>query len=172
MKINKIEQNIHSNILESHLKKIFSVIFEYHKNKKTIIFLGIPKRIENKYKKTFSKTRHIFLPEYYWINGLLTNKNSLFKYIKKRIFLNKKINIHNLQQYFSINRKPNLLVNFNVELNKNLLKESMKLKIPVINIFNEPNDNKVLYQISSNIKLNEKKYDKYVFNILYSVISK
>merc|ERR1712024_102201 len=91
-KINKIKRNIQSNILELHLKKIFSVIFEYHKNRKLIIFLGIPKKIKNKYKRTFSKTKHIFLPEYYWVNGLLTNKNSLFKYIKKRIYLNKKIN--------------------------------------------------------------------------------
>lgn len=146
--------------LELNFKKILSVIFQYHKNKKTIIFLGLPNRFANK--------QHLFLPQFYWIRGLLTNKRSLFKYMKKAInYDNKNI----LKQYFSLNKIPDLFVIFDSKPNNALLKEALKLKIPVIFLGSQfTSRHKILYQISLNKKTI--KYNKFITNLLYSILSK
>lgn len=165
IKINKIYRNFDTKEnkkidLELYFKKILSIIFQYHKNKKTIIFLGLANKLKNK--------QHIFLPEFYWARGLLTNKSSLFKYIKKSTNLNNKIV---LQQYFSLNKKPDLLVIFSSKLNNDLLKEASKLKIPVIFLGNDfVTTYNILYQIP--FKYNKLKYNKFLINLLYSVFLK
>ena len=117
------------------LKKALMIIFQYNKNKKKILFIGIPQKIQNQYKHKLKKTRHTFLPEYYstidlvsnkFITGIsLKDKNSSFlfdetkiKLAKNRVFLKKKFN---------------LIVIVNSKLVLPLIKkEALKLKIPMV----------------------------------------
>jgi len=82
MKITKKNFNNYNDLL--YLKQIFSIIFKYHKNRKTIMFLGVPAEIVNKYKGKIFRTKHIFISDNYWTKGLLTNKSAFVKGLKKK----------------------------------------------------------------------------------------
>lgn len=110
--------------LELHFKKIFSIIFQYHKNDKTIIFLDSPYKFKNK--------QHLFLSTLHWLPGLLTNKQHVYK------------NNDLYEKYSFLTKKPDLFVIFQDKLNDNLLKEILKLKIPIF-MFGHPTFNKIKY---------------------------
>jgi len=103
--------------LELHFKKIFSIIFQYHKNNKTIIFLDSPYKFKTK--------QHLFLSTLQWMPGLLTNK----QYIDTNSYLPRK--------HSFLNKSPDLFVVFNSKTDNSLLKEISKLKIPVF-MFDNP----------------------------------
>lgn len=125
------------------LKKALLVIFQYHVNNKKILFLG-----ENSHKKT----KHLFLPEFYWIKGLLTNKVTLFKYIKKRVNLFRPNKVKN---YFLLKKKPDLIVLLNIKLQPLVEMEANKLKIPVIVLSTEKKkSDSLLHSIFKKNKLN------------------
>lgn len=113
-------------LAETYLKKAISIIFQYHMKNKKILFVGVNKKIQNKYKHVLKKTKHLFLPEKYWIKGLLTNKVTVFKYIKKSFSSTK------IKNYFLLKKSPNLIVIFNKQSQASIIKEAIKLKIPVI----------------------------------------
>ena len=94
--------------LELHFKKIVSIIFQYHKNNKTIIFLDFPYKFKTK--------QHLFLSASQWMPGLLTNKEHNRNFYSKHFFSKK---------------SPDLFIVFNSKIDNNLLKEISKLKIPV-----------------------------------------
>lgn len=170
----KISQNnIFSNRLEDvevYLKKALSIIFQYHLNNKKILFVGISKPIQNKHKKTLRKTKHLFLPESYWIKGLLTNKVTVFKYIKKRVNL---FTSNKVKNYFLLKNKPNLIVLFNAETQIAVLKEAVKLKIPVIALTCDmPYNRNISYQLPVRYLRTNIKNSNFFSSLLNSMFKK
>ena len=66
--------NVNISKLIIKLKKSLQIIFRYHKEKKRILFIGIPEIIETKIN---SETNHIAIPNFYNIYGLFVNKSVL-----------------------------------------------------------------------------------------------
>lgn len=129
--------------IEIHLKQSLKIIYEYHIKQKKILFIGLP--ILNKIfiNDIFKSTSHIFMSEATWINGLLSNT----KYVKKH---NQNLTNIELKRFFnSLNTKPDLIILFNTKNDFKIIKEINKLKIPIIRFNN----------------LNEKKYDKILYNV-------
>lgn len=155
------------NIAESYLKKAMSIIYNFHIKNKKILFVGVDKKIQNKYKNT---TKHLFLPESYWIKGLLTNRVTVFKYIRN--------NQHNftptkIKNYFLLKKKPNLIVLFSEQNQTSMIKEAIKLKIPVI-VLNTKKINLegILYPIHINSSTLNQKNNNLIDIILNSIFRK
>jgi len=51
--------------------------------KKRILFLGTPLQIISQFKKVLINTKHFFIPEYAWVDGIITNKVLFFKHLSK-----------------------------------------------------------------------------------------
>jgi len=166
MKVKKELLNNCTNLL--YLKQVFSIIFEYNENKKTIMFLGVPSKIINNYKKKIFKSKHIFIPENYWTKGLLTNKSSFSKGLKNERMISAK-NLY-VRKYLAKKRKPNLLIIFNHRNKLEILKETTKLKIPVVSLFDFDESNYVLYPIVSNE--NKIRYNHLIFYLLISLFKR
>ena len=136
--------------LELHFKKVIEIIFQYHKNNKTIIFLDSPYKFKTK--------QHLFLSTFFWPPGLLTNKQFIHK--DKSLY----------HRFSSLNKKPHLFVVFDHKLNDSLFKETLKLKIPVLMFFNSSfkahkiKYNKFIYYLLRNT-LNLNDYTKKETNI-------
>ena len=166
MKTKKEFLNNCTNLL--YLKQVFSIIFEYNENKKTIMFLGVPLKIINNYKRKIFKSKHIFIPKNYWTKGLLTNKNSFSKGLKNKRMVSVK-NLH-VRKYLAKKKKPNLLIIFNHKNKFEILKETTKLKIPVVSLFDFDESNYVLYPIVSNE--NKIRYNHLIFYLLISLFKR
>lgn len=118
-------------VVETDIKKKLLIIFKYHKNNKKIMFVGMSNENFEK------KSNHLFLPSYYWVNGLLSNKTVAFKYIKTRLISSAS---NNLKNYVSLKIKPDLIVLFNTDYEEIIIKEAVDLKVPVL-ILSEKNSN-------------------------------
>jgi len=154
------------------LKKALHIIYQYHMNNKKIIFIGIPVNIDLSFKKLFKKTRHIIIPSPLWMNGLITNKLSCFKYLSK----NKKlINNKILELLFKMKNKIDLIVILDNSKKTLVLNESYLLKIPTISLnynFKITNE-KSSYKIPGNFQFRKKKSGhQFFYYILTSIIKK
>ena len=161
--------------LEVYLKKALMIIFQYHLNNKKILFIGIPEKARNKHRQKLKKTKHLFLPESYWIKGLLTNKVTIFKYIKNRINAStlSVIKTKQVKNYFLLKKKPNLIVLFNSKFQSPIMKEAIKLKIPVIALNPKMrSDRGTLYKIPGNYDCVDKKNNNFFLLLLNSVLKK
>lgn len=155
------------NLTETYLKKAIFIIFQFHIKNKKILFIGVDETIKKKYKNV---SKHLFLPEFYWFKGLLTNKIQVFKYIKK--------NQHNfmpakIKNYFLLKKKPNLIVLFNEQDQTTMIKEAVKLKIPII-VLNtkQANFDKILYPIYANSSMISQVNNNLIISILNSIFKK
>ena len=160
--------------IELHLKKALQIIYNYHFNNKKIFFVGVPKKVQQNFVKTLQKTQHLFIPESTWINGILSNKVSIFKYIHQQINTNiktkKKSDIKSL---FEIQQKPDLIVIFNKAAELNALQEGNKLRIPTIVVTDSLNvDSSILYKIPGNFHFLNKKLNNIFFILLNSIFKK
>ena len=89
--------------IELHLKKALQIIYEFHLNNKRIFFIGIPLNFQNNFSKILKKTKHLSIPESIWINGILSNKNATFQFLKS-----KKIKIYKTKKF--TNKKPSTII--------------------------------------------------------------
>jgi len=142
--------------IELRLKQILKIIFVFNKVKKKIVFVGFPKYNTYDFLSLFNKLDHNYLNNKSWINGLLTNSNSISYYLKsKKVFkLLKKQNILFLQKLNNLEHKPDLIVLYNETKNIELIKEAIKLKIPIISFLNE----------------GETKNSHFIYNVFYCKI--
>lgn len=168
----KLYQNSLKNfdIAEAYLKKAIFIIFQFSIKNKKILFVGVDKKIQKKYKNISKQTKHLFLPESYWIKGLLTNRVTVFKYIRN--------NQHNftptkIKNYFLLKKKPNLIVLFSEQNQTSMIKEAIKLKIPVI-VLNTKKINLegILYPIHINSSTLNQKNNNLIDIILNSIFRK
>jgi len=115
--------------IKLYIKHAFYVIYQYHYSGKTILFVGLPNIKQKNIFKILKLSKHYFIPENMWINGLLSNKISIFRHLKDTF--KKRDLVMNL---LGIKKNPHLIVIFNPSKDLNTIIESYKLNIPVITL--------------------------------------
>jgi ribosomal protein S2 len=169
--------NIKTEYIELHLKNILQIIYRYHRNQKKIVFIGIPVNFQKKFSKILKKTRHIAISQSIWINGVLSNHFAIFRYLYKKRLKNieKKKRVYNktIDFLISVIKRPDLVVIFNQNMERNALNETYKLKIPTITLGNNLYfDTKSSYQVPGNFKVIHKKKEHAIFLVLISILKK
>merc|ERR1712150_149497 len=133
----------------NNLKHALKIIHIFNINKKIIWFVGFDSL------KSFTlSSNHVFLPVCFWVKGLIGNR----KFVKFKT------------KIFNFN-KPDLVIILSNKINNEIMKEFVKLDIPII-LFNY---RKLSIQ-SCYIKLIpvnlEKKLKSFFFFLVYSVLKK
>jgi ribosomal protein S2 len=169
--------NIKTELVELHLKRSLQVIYKYHMNHKKILFIGIPQNFQKKFSKILKNTKHVAIPQSIWINGILSNRCAIFRYLylKRRKNIKKKNWLQNKIIYFliSVIKQPDLIVIFNPNLEKNALNEIYKLKLPIVALDNNLYSNtKFFYNVPGNFQNIYKKTQHAIFLILASILKK
>ena len=101
-----------------NLRKIANIIYKYHNANKKILFIGF----SNSFKQILKNTKHIFLPESFWFNGMLSNRRSTINSFEKKI---SKI-------ILQLKKKLDLIVISSLNKNVTLIKEGKLQKIAII----------------------------------------
>lgn len=149
----------------SRLKKALHVIYKYHIQNKRILFIGTPLYFDEKLKNLIKNTKHLYIPESVWMNGILTNQQSCFKYLfKNQKSINRKISTI----LFKTKKKSDLIVIFNSLDNPNALNEGYLTRTPVISLNLDKLDVKSSYKVPGNFKFINKKIRN---NFFYSILS-
>jgi ribosomal protein S2 len=151
----------------SRLKKALHIIYKYHINNKRILFVGTPIHIEEKLQNLIKNTRHTYIPESVWMNGILTNQQSCFKYLlKNQQSINRRISTI----LFKTKKKSDLIVVLDASANSNALNEGYLTRTPVIslNLHFDNADIKSSYKVPGNFKFTHKKVRS---NFFYSILS-
>jgi ribosomal protein S2 len=158
------KNNIKIEDIEYRLKKPLQIIYKYHLFKKRILFVGTPLYIMDQKLKELLKN-HFIIPESIWLNGVITNKISFFKHIKK----------HNKKYKITKNLNIDLIVLLNEPSNINVLNESYLSRIPVISLNSDLNiqNNQPSYKIPGNFQCSNDKTPENVFYlILFAILKK
>lgn len=134
---------------ELYLKKAAQIIYKYNIVGKRILFLGFP----TSFQPTLKNTKHIFIPESTWLNGLITNQILRFDYALTK--QQKQLPFKIVQLLLQLKKRIDLIVVFSLNRDFNAIDESYKTRIPIIGSyqnFGVQND-KITYKISDNFKL-------------------
>ena len=159
--------------IELKFKQFLKIVFEVTRLKKKIIFVGFTDYKPHKFLTLFYKLNHSYLNNKIWINGLLTNPRAISYSLKsKRIFkVLSKQNIIFLKKLNNLDTKPDLIILCNAEGNLKLIREAIKLKIPIISLLanNDSIKNQIpmYYVIPSEVISSKVKLLKY-FYLLFS----
>lgn len=163
-------QNIFIEDIEHRLKKALKIIHLFHKNNKSIVFVGSSIYLAHKLNLFFKNTNHSVIPESVWKNGCLTNNKSNLKHF----FEHEDVKISKILFNF-LTKKPDLVVILNNESNINVLNESYDVKIPIVSLSNNLN----LYDLKSNYKVpgdfkftNKHIRDNIFFSLLVTTLKK
>jgi ribosomal protein S2 len=158
--------------IEYRLKKALHVIYKYHVNNKRILFIGVPIHTDKETKSLISGTKHTFIPRSAWVNGIITNKASCFKYLLE----NPKASANESSKLlFKLENKSDLVVVFDKVADKNALNETYLARIPVISLNCDLNllKNKSSYKIPGNFQFTKKKVrNDFFFSILKATFKK
>ena len=173
----KVYKKKHNNFIKikditSRLKKSLHVIYKYHINNKKILFIGTPINLNPEFKKILQNTKHLIIPKSLWMNGMITNKFSCFKYLSK----NKKLINNRISKIlFKIKNKSDLIVILNNSEIMNILEESYLARIPIvsINCNLDITDLKSSYKVPGDFKFKKKKIrDTFFYSILTAIFKK
>lgn len=159
--------------METRLKKVLHIIYKFHLGNKRILFIGSPNRLNKQLKQLLTTKKHIFLPELVWLNGIVTNGKSSFKYLLKRHAIN---NDKTSNFLFNLKNQIDLIVVLNESANLTPLKESSLKRIPTISL-NSSEElsslNLVTYKVPGDYNFEQRKARKnFFFLLLNSVIKK
>lgn len=164
-KISK-KKKIENNKIKIYLKKFAQIIYEYHINNKTILFVNFPSKFENNLILLNKNIKHIFISKDNWINGFLTNKSTN---IYSRLIKNfNESKISNKIFFFD------LIVIFN-PTNNHIFNESYNSYTPTIVISDELINNKIpllkqSYKILGYFKFIEEQINNnFFFSILQAI---
>jgi ribosomal protein S2 len=161
-----------NNKILPRLKKVLQIIYQYTIKNKRILFIGAPLNLEIKFDNILKKTKHIFIPEYIWVNGLITNRNIDTKTVNSNLSeSNKKI----FNVLFRIKKRLDLIILLEKNLNNAMTNESYQLKIPLITFDNQLdiNDIKSSYKIPGNFKFaNKKLNNNFIYSLILAIIKK
>lgn len=149
---NRIVNVVYKNFL---LKKVLNIVYKFSKNNYKILFLGIDKQYVGFLKFLKLKTYHIFIPTYFWLNGLLSNK-----LIIKHSCLKKQFN--NLID-LKLKHDLNLIIMFNKFKHK---KEIIKSNLLSITFCNNVMNYSFSYNISNSLQ------NSIFFLLIYLVFKK
>jgi hypothetical protein len=114
----------------SQIKKAFRVIYQYHINKKRIIFIGNPLYINKQLALMLKKTKHVFIPQSAWVAGHIAER---FTRPTKMAHKKSKIKLFSLR---ALKKKSNLVVIANQYEDSIALNEHHSAKIPIITLNN------------------------------------
>lgn len=154
------------------IKKAIFLIYRYHINNKRVLFIGTPLNLNKKFKKLFEKTNHIFIPESIWVSGILTNKESCFKNLKKnRNSIDNKV----LKSLLPLKKQSDLIVILGNFSNPSVIKEAFKTETPTIILNQNPNTivERYGYTIPGNFTFTKKKIkDNFFYSVLNTTFKK
>jgi ribosomal protein S2 len=163
---------------ELHVKKAFKIIYEYHCNGYSILFVGLPALKDKSFNTLFKHTQHSFIPSNIWINGLIANRFSIFRYLElkrlnNKLFNKENLSLKNINTLLNIKTKPNLIVIFDSDIESDMIKEFYNLDIPVI-LFgsNMYDDFQITYKIPGNFFFVTKKVRNIINFLLHSIIKR
>jgi ribosomal protein S2 len=158
--------------IEYRLKKALHVIYKYHINNKRILFIGVPVHTDKETKNLINSTKHTFIPESAWVNGIITNKISCSKYLSE----NPKATANKSSKLLlTLRSKSDLVVVFDKVTDKDALNESYLARIPIISLNCDLNllENKSTYKIPGNFNFTKKKVrNDFFFSILKATFKK
>jgi len=148
-------QNISIEDIECRLKTALQILYKYNINNKRIAFVGTPHNISRDTAFLLKTTKHILIPELAWVNGILTNQTSSFKFL---ISNQKRINSKLSEALFKLKKRVDLVVILDKFTNTHALNESYDARIPVISLNNEIDltDSKSVYKVPGNFKFTGK----------------
>lgn len=135
--------------IHTYLNKLSNIIYKYTITKRKILFLGFP----NSFKQILKNTKHIVIPEYISLNGILSNQLTLKKLIKPKKF--------------------DLILIYDQNNKSTILQESYLARIPTIVFSKDLNFNKKSSYISlGNYELiSEKaKSNNFIFSFLKTIL--
>jgi ribosomal protein S2 len=158
--------------IEYRLKKALHVIYKYHSNSRKILFIGIPLHVGRDIKNLLNNTKHAFIPESVWVNGIITNKSSCFKYLSNNP---KATQSKGSKLLFKLRNKSDLIVLFNSVSDSTALNEGYVSRIPIIslNCDLDISEKKLAYKVPGNFKFTKKKVrDNFFFSILRATFKK
>lgn len=158
--------------IEYRLKKALHVIYKYHTQNKRILFIGIPVQKGKDTQNLLKNTKHTFIPESIWINGIITNKNSCFKYLLNNP---KATAAKGSKLLFKLRNRSDLIVLFNSTQDTTALNEGYISRIPIIslNCDLDISETKLTYKVPGNFKFTKKKVrDNFFFSILKATFRK
>lgn len=138
-----------------NLKRILQIVFQYHLNRKKILFIGEKQVVKKQFFYIHKKTNHIFLSETAWFHGLLSNNKTIKKFLKKR------------NPMLRLVKNPRLLVSYNYW---NLIdSESYTRRITSVTLTNNYLKSKCCYDKSPTYSIsgNLTEIRKKKFSILY-----
>lgn len=186
MKINNINLLEHLNIIEKNqlniiknkLKKLFNLIVNFKKLNSVIYFIGFSEFSSKKYYKFLKQFNIISLNNETWVNGLISNSVYMNKYLRNNKKKKKKSFNKEFGYILKNNKYPDLIIFYENTLeSKDILKECLNLKIPVIIIFDHLNNysikNKKLFSIfNSNYFVSKNMFDNFFSTILISLLKR
>lgn len=111
------------------IKKLLQIIFQYHKAKKCILFIGFPYELEQKINQL---TKHVAIPESFEIKGIISNPTILSRRKNLDILPN------NLSKFLlpKLFKNLDLIVLINHRKSESIFIESKIAKIPCISFGN------------------------------------
>lgn len=123
------------------LKKVLNIVYKFSNNHYKILFLGIDKQYAGFLKFLKLKTQHIFIPTFFWLNGVLSNK-----LIIKNLYFKKQFNcLIDLK----LKHDLNLIIMLNKFKHRN---EIFKSNLLSITFCNNSITYSNFYNVSSNIQ--------------------
>lgn len=157
----------------SRLKKALHIIYKYHINNKRISFIGTSLYLDEKLKSLLKNTKHTYIPESAWMNGIFTNQQSCFRYLSKN---QKSINRKIYTILFKTKKKSDLIIIMDSSVNLNALNEGYLTRTPIISLnlnFLDNLDVKSSYKIPGNFKFTNKKIrNNFFYSMLEAIFKK
>lgn len=161
------KKKIENTKIKLYFKKIAHIIYEYHINNKTILFVNFPPKLVSKISSLKNKIKHLFISKTSWVNGFITNKTMNIPY--QLLQNTQKTKLPNKNFLFD------LIVIFN-PTNTQILTEGYASNIPTIIITEEVFNTKTpilkqSYKILGHFKfLEEQINNNFFFSILYAIL--
>lgn len=161
---NKLEQ------IESYLKQVLKIIFEYHIWQFKILFIGFPVVSKMKQMKLIHFTNHNFITEKSWVSGIFRNRFSILTYLKLQQSQNF---FKNIKILLRVKTKPHLVVIFNQKIEISMINEFYKAGIPILSFnWDYFNTFKIAYKTMGNFNFVEKNIRLTFFFLFYSLLKK
>jgi hypothetical protein len=152
---NKVYHKFNKILLQ--FKKNFKIFFKFTILNKKILFVGIIKKFQNFILSFIKNTKHSFLQNNFWFNGILTNSNAFLKYL----ILLENMNLF-IKYLFNLN-KINLISVFGFKISK--ISELSHFKIPILG-FDNLNSSIFSYKFN----FSEKKFNSALFYFFLNVL--
>lgn len=156
--------------LESYLKQVLKIVYEYHINHFKILFIGFPIVSKLKHKKLIHFTNHNFISEQLWVSGIFRNRFSILTYLN---LIQSQNFSESLKLLLSVKKKPDLVVIFNQNVEINAINEFYKTRIPILSFnIDFSNISKITYNVFGSFNFNKKSIKMTYFFLFHSLLKK